>query len=61
MAETAGHWGPWGVYEPPESYTLAKWEQYLTELKQVEFKPGAVPTKEEMVRQAEKIIEILKR
>ena len=35
---TAGHLGPWGIYEPPEaSFTLETWEQYLMELQEVEF------------------------
>ena len=42
--QTAGHWGPWGIYEPPEGRpTLAIWEQYLKELRGLEFAEGAVP------------------
>jgi hypothetical protein len=41
--QTAGHWGPWGIYEPPEGRpTLAIWEQYLKELRGLEFAEGAV-------------------
>lgn len=59
--KTAGHWGPWGIYEPPEaSFDLETWEQYLKELRDVEFARGAVPTKQDMIRHARKVIKRLK-
>lgn len=59
--KTAGHWGVWGIYEPPEGRpTLAIWEQYLNELLGVEFARGAVPTKQDMIRDARRIIAKLK-
>lgn len=61
MAQTAGHWGPWGIYEPPDhSCDLGTWEQFLKELREVEFAKGAVPTKQDMIRDARRMIAKLK-
>jgi hypothetical protein len=61
MAQTAGRWGVWGIYEPPEGRaTLEFWEQYLKELQGVEFAKGAVPTKQDMIAEARRMIAELK-
>ena len=61
MAQTAGHWGALGIYEPPEGRaTLAIWEQYLKELQGVELAKGALPTKQNMIAEARRMIAKLK-